>query len=227
MKLTNEQLDEIKAFISKKGFTYIDLQLEILDHVACKVEEKLSQDPKKSFEKALKETHVEFGVFGFQTLEEAFIRGLTKKYARIRLNAFYNWFKFPKIIILGLVSILIYLIFTTLSITTSLIFLFAVALTPFIYSMVLLRLSKRKYHKTLTMRISSTSIFIFLSFQIYNLLYNLLPSPWEPSYEWMFVFYVILVLFCLFEVQSLFLAHQNALKRCEELEEIYGKLIVS
>lgn len=227
MKLSNEQLDEIKAFISKKGFTYIDLQLEILDHVACKVEEKLSQDPKKSFEKALKETHAEFGVFGFQTLEEAFIKGLTKKYARIRLDAFYNWLKFPNIIILALATILVYLIFTTFSDTTAHIILFTVTFIPITYFFIQLWPSSKRYAKTLTMRSSGMIIFPFLGFQIYNLLYNLLPNPWNPGYEWMVVFYVFFVLFCLFEVQTRYLAHQYALKRCKELEEVYGKLIVS
>lgn len=46
--------------------------MEILDHVASAIEEKLEKDPSKSFEKALNEVHSGFGVLGFSVMEDEF-----------------------------------------------------------------------------------------------------------------------------------------------------------
>ncbi|PIQ47732.1 MAG: hypothetical protein COW03_13895 [Cytophagales bacterium CG12_big_fil_rev_8_21_14_0_65_40_12] len=70
MSLTVEQIAAIKAFINKRGFNTIEVEMEILDHVASAVEAKLEADPKKALEKAIQEVHAGFGVFGFATIEE-------------------------------------------------------------------------------------------------------------------------------------------------------------
>ncbi|MDX5478753.1 MAG: hypothetical protein LPJ98_09880 [Cyclobacteriaceae bacterium] len=43
MKLNNEQIEQLKKLISYKGYPEIDVQYEILDHVACKVEDLMSK----------------------------------------------------------------------------------------------------------------------------------------------------------------------------------------
>jgi hypothetical protein len=43
MSLTVEQITAIKAFINKRGFTTIEVEMEILDHVASAVEAKLEE----------------------------------------------------------------------------------------------------------------------------------------------------------------------------------------
>jgi hypothetical protein len=68
--LSIDQIAAIKAFINKRGFNTIEVEMEILDHVASAVEAKLEADPKKSLEKAIHEVHAGFGVFGFATIEE-------------------------------------------------------------------------------------------------------------------------------------------------------------
>lgn len=44
--------------------------MEIMDHVASAIEDKLAVNPNLSMEKALHEVHSSFGVFGFATIEE-------------------------------------------------------------------------------------------------------------------------------------------------------------
>lgn len=83
MQLTKEQLLEIKAFVEKRGFAYLDVQLEILDHVASAVEEKMNNDSKLSFETALTSTHAGFGVLGFSVIESGVVKMLSKKYGRL------------------------------------------------------------------------------------------------------------------------------------------------
>jgi len=70
MSLTTEQITEIKQFINSRGFTHIEVEMEILDHVASATEDKLKQNPNLSLQKAIQEIHASFGIFGFSTIEE-------------------------------------------------------------------------------------------------------------------------------------------------------------
>jgi hypothetical protein len=72
MKLTKLQIEQLKTLISKKGYPEIDVQYEILDHVACKVEVLLDENPKLKIEEAFQKVHATFGIFGFSELEESY-----------------------------------------------------------------------------------------------------------------------------------------------------------
>lgn len=79
MKLTKPQIDQLKTLISKKGYPEIDVQYEILDHVACKVESMLDYHPKLNLEDAFQKVHAEFGIFGFSDLELSYKKAIEKR----------------------------------------------------------------------------------------------------------------------------------------------------
>lgn len=79
MKLSKSQIDQLKSWISKKGYPEIDVQYEILDHVACRIEKLLEENPKLSLESAFQKVHAEFGVFGFSSLEESYKKMIEKR----------------------------------------------------------------------------------------------------------------------------------------------------
>lgn len=70
MKLSQDQIAEIRRFIHSRGFKHIEVEMEIMDHVSSAIEDKLAVNPSLSMEKALHEVHSSFGVFGFATIEE-------------------------------------------------------------------------------------------------------------------------------------------------------------
>lgn len=78
MPLTKDQLSEIRDFIYSRGFTHIEVEMEILDHVASAVEVKLEENPDKSLTKAIHEVHSSFGVLGFSVLEDEFNKSFRK-----------------------------------------------------------------------------------------------------------------------------------------------------
>lgn len=80
MNLTPDQISALKKLISFKGYEEIDVQYEILDHVACRVEVLMEENPKLSLEEAFRKTHSEFGIFGFSDLEESYKKGIQKKF---------------------------------------------------------------------------------------------------------------------------------------------------
>lgn len=99
MTLNQEQLLEIKTFIEKKGFTYIDVQMEILDHIASLVEEKLNANPNLSFADATAETYKSFGITGLHNISNEIISSINKRYSRYFWKSFASLFGFRYILI--------------------------------------------------------------------------------------------------------------------------------
>jgi hypothetical protein len=92
MPLNKDQIAEIKAFINKRGFTTIEVEMEILDHVASAVEAKLEHEPKMSLQKAINDVHAGFGIFGFATIEEEkakYFQSIIKKQLWKELKAYF------------------------------------------------------------------------------------------------------------------------------------------
>jgi hypothetical protein len=102
-KLDKIELETLRSFIQKRGFTYIDVQTELLDHVACRVEEIMEENPDITLDQAIQKSHSEFGIFGFSAVEDSVIAGLTKKYNRFFWRTFFSYFG-PKYILLVLYS---------------------------------------------------------------------------------------------------------------------------
>ncbi|MGY6520367.1 MAG: hypothetical protein ACXIUD_01470 [Mongoliitalea sp.] len=82
MKLSKDQIEQLKKMISHKGYPAIDVQYEILDHVACKIEELLEENPKLSLEAAFAKVHASFGIFGFSGLEESYLKMIERRFRR-------------------------------------------------------------------------------------------------------------------------------------------------
>lgn len=92
MKLTPEQISQIKAFISNRGFTYPDVQLEIIDHVASRVEVLLTEKPQFDIDEAIRIAHGEFGIMGFSVFEDVMVSNLQKKYFKLFYTTFFSYF---------------------------------------------------------------------------------------------------------------------------------------
>lgn len=80
MNLSPDQITTLKKLISFKGYEEIDVQYEILDHVACRVELLMEENKKLSLEDAFRKTHAEFGIFGFADLADSYRESIRKKF---------------------------------------------------------------------------------------------------------------------------------------------------
>ncbi|QPH39215.1 hypothetical protein [Pedobacter endophyticus] len=67
--------------------------MEIIDHVASAVEERMNNNDTLSFDQALQETHQSFGLFGFSSIEEGITRGLEKKYRKLFFRFMLSFFR--------------------------------------------------------------------------------------------------------------------------------------
>lgn len=80
MNLSPYQITTLKKLISYKGYEETDVQYEILDHVACRVEVLMAENPQLSLDEAFRKTHSEFGIFGFSDLADSYREGIRKKF---------------------------------------------------------------------------------------------------------------------------------------------------
>lgn len=65
MNLSQEQIADLFSFVKRKYVPYYDLQIELVDHLATSIEQKMTVNPSISFESALRETYKGFGITGF------------------------------------------------------------------------------------------------------------------------------------------------------------------
>lgn len=108
MKLSPSQIDTLKKLISYKGYPEIDLQYEILDHVACKVEVLLEENPTLSLDDAFRKVHSEFGIFGFSDLAESYTKSIERRYRRFFWEELRTFFISYRIIYPAVVVFILY-----------------------------------------------------------------------------------------------------------------------
>lgn len=85
VKLNRQQLQEVVIYIERRGFRDPLEIAEILDHFACKIEEKMEANPGIMFGAAMVAAHADFGPMGFYPLRKSF-----EQAAKIRYRAIFN-----------------------------------------------------------------------------------------------------------------------------------------
>lgn len=86
--LTKEQLKELKKFIMSRGFREPLIVMEILDHFACLVEERMAADRNLPLADAMQQAHSSFGVMGFRTIADAADMERSKRHYKLLLKHF-------------------------------------------------------------------------------------------------------------------------------------------
>ena len=111
MKITETQTERLYRFTREHFVEFYDLQTELVDHLAFAIEEQWVQNPKLSFEDALKVEFKKFGVFGFMDVVEKRQAALSKKYNKLVWQHFKGFFRVPQIILtIGMVVGLFFLV---------------------------------------------------------------------------------------------------------------------
>ncbi|TCZ67191.1 hypothetical protein [Flaviaesturariibacter aridisoli] len=95
MELTAEQVEILFAFTRKKYVHWYDLQAEVVDHLASRIEECSAKDPSLSFETALQKVYKEFGLFGFAHIVKEKQAQLQRSSRRTWWAAFRSFFRWP------------------------------------------------------------------------------------------------------------------------------------
>ncbi len=208
MSLNEDHITAIKNFISRKGIKYIDVQMEIIDHVASSIEEKMTAEPNLSFEAALKQTHSSFGIFGFSGMEDAIVNGLGKKYRIIFWKQFGSFFGPKYILLVLLAGFLTYKLEVLMGDYQNLLTIFLLATISLVAIIAVLGQKYKAYNKLLVYRTSvSYLMFIGLFLQIFNLLVNKTSEAVIFSLNRNFLFgAIVLVVFVLYVISAVKIA---------------------
>lgn len=109
VQLTKEQIDKLAAFTQLKRVNFYDVQLELVDHLASKMEELMEQDSTLSFEKALDKVYSSFGIYGFAKVVEEKQRSIEKLANRMWWQEIKTFFTWPRLTIAAVVMLLSYM----------------------------------------------------------------------------------------------------------------------
>ena len=104
MQLSDTQIQYLFQFVEKKSVHWYDLQIELVDHLASRIEEEMDADKTLTFEASLERVYKDFGLFGFvKVIQEKQIQ-LHRSARKIwwqEIHAFLAW---PKVILLALLA---------------------------------------------------------------------------------------------------------------------------
>jgi len=107
-KVSPEELQFIFNFCKKKGFEFVDLRMELVDHLASQVEAVWQKEPELSFKTAFHKVYKSYGIFGFNNLYQVHSKLVWKKYWTLTKQEFMHWFKPPQIFASLLAGLLCY-----------------------------------------------------------------------------------------------------------------------
>ncbi|RKR82294.1 hypothetical protein BDD43_2470 [Mucilaginibacter gracilis] len=223
MKLTAQQINHIKLFIAKRGFTYPDVQLEIIDHVASRVEELMTESPELNLDEAIGITHAEFGVMGFSVFEDALINSLQQKYFKLFKTIFLSYLNWKYLPAMAAFIYLFYRTYVAINnpqgfVTAGLIgFFIALVITGTRYE-----LKYKKYSKLLTMRMGNFYLVICcVLFNLWNVLGNSFKLYRLVSTGQSGIIFGVMVVFVVLLFITVNKLRKIAIKNCKELDEKY------
>lgn len=114
MTLNEQQIAQIRAYIHSRGFDKLEVETEIIDHVASGVESQMAANPEMSIEEAIYNVHWSFGLFGFERIERAVSQGLREHLWQLyKANLSKLWSSkrlFPNLLLASLIFMLLNLL---------------------------------------------------------------------------------------------------------------------
>jgi hypothetical protein len=96
-QLSQEQLKYIFDFCRKWDVVYVDLRLELVDHIATSISEIWQSEPELPFQKAFHRVYKSFGIFGLLSIVESHRKIVWKRYWRQIKRSFASWLSPPRV----------------------------------------------------------------------------------------------------------------------------------
>ena len=98
MTLSKEQIEHLFTFTQKKFVHWYDLQVELVDHLANKIEAEMANDSTLTFERALGNVYAGFGIFGFAQIVREKQEALRKANNRLLWREIGKQFTWPNLV---------------------------------------------------------------------------------------------------------------------------------
>ncbi|MEM1124417.1 MAG: hypothetical protein AAGJ18_28520 [Bacteroidota bacterium] len=107
-ELSKRDIQQLFDFTQQHRVRHLDVQIELVDHLASAIEVKITQNPNLSFQEALDQTYAEFGIFGFGKLEQEKQDAVEKQILRNVRNYVQSFLTPPRIFLTLLAMWLVY-----------------------------------------------------------------------------------------------------------------------
>jgi hypothetical protein len=91
-KVSAEEVERLFKFVKSKYVHYFDLQCELVDHLACAIEEEWELNPTVSFENALTRVYARFPITGFTNFVAEQASYMNKYWWRMIGQSYKNFF---------------------------------------------------------------------------------------------------------------------------------------
>lgn len=192
-QFNSTEIAQVDSWIKQRGYVYEDVRVEILDHVLSAMQDLMTNNAQLSLQQAYDQVHASFGIFGFSTLEESFIRSTEKRIWRKVAEQLLSFIK-PKGVLFSLSLILLLVaMYTTLGSYAVAIFPLLLSLT-FIVGRIRIYRREKQLQKQLSFRMSLGTL--VLTLPITTQIFVWLPE-FASGYGWLVP--LIASLFCLLE----------------------------
>jgi hypothetical protein len=178
---TQEELQYIFDFCKKWDVVYVDLRLELVDHIASQISEIWEQSPEVPFKEAFHRVYKSFGIFGLLNIVETHRKIMYRKYWQELKSGLIKWVTPPKIL---LVLLMFFCCYSIISWAPSLaIWFYAAMWMALILAAVFLIIRARKLSKVInreqTMLIATPKAFFWLIYIFYFI-------PMQQGFTWIF-----------------------------------------
>jgi hypothetical protein len=107
-EITKEHIAYLHAFCKKKDINYVDLRIELVDHLCELIQAEWAKTPNLSFRDAFHKVYKGFGIFGFMDIATQHEKTMQKRYWREIWLFFKKWITPPLIVVTILVSGFVY-----------------------------------------------------------------------------------------------------------------------
>ncbi len=149
MNISAEQIQYIHDFVKRKYVDYYDVQIELVDHIATAIEEKIALNPKLDFYTALQQIYEGFGRFGFMKFVEEKEKQVQRRFLKMYRREMWQFFTVPKVVFTLAVFFLSYQLFLKTDYSTSKIVTLVVATSLIVGQFVIYFYEKRRLEKAL------------------------------------------------------------------------------
>jgi hypothetical protein len=225
-KIGPKELAYLHSYCKKKDIVYIDLRIELVDHLAELIQARWAEHPNEDFKTAFHNVYKSFGIFGFLTIAEQHQAAMQKRYWRGIWQFFKGWLTPPKVLATASVFSLLYLLVSRVDgannavmIAAGLVFITSIFLTVWQYQS-----NKNILHreKNMLMGGSKQGLFWF-GYLMWLITFNSGPTAREHMIELPWFTAAFFITICLFTA-----ANYGLLKKAKkELLLLKEKLAVS
>lgn len=105
MKLNESQIQDLFHFAKRHYVEHYDVQVEIVDHLASAIEERLSKNSNQVFEQVLDDVYQGFEPMGLSGFVEAMEKRVYERGRREALKEFKSFFTIPKIFLTSILFV--------------------------------------------------------------------------------------------------------------------------